>query len=91
MTELEESLKVQSFFILDENFLFHRRRALRFLELLAEHNKSWSLYVFSSARVLRSYTMEQLVALGISWVWMGLEGENSRYTKLSGVDTRAFV
>ena len=43
------------------------------------------------ARVLRSYTMEQLVALGISWVWMGLEGENSRYTKLSGVDTRALV
>lgn len=91
MTELEESLKVQSFFILDENFLFHRRRALRFLELVAEHNKSWSLYVFSSARVLRSYTMEQLVALGISWIWMGLEGENSRYNKLSGVDTRALV
>jgi hypothetical protein len=91
MAELEESLKVQSFFILDENFLFHRRRALRFLELLAEHDKSWSLYIFSSARVLRSYTMEQLVALGISWVGMGIVGENSRYSKLSGVDTRALV
>jgi hypothetical protein len=35
--------------------------------------------------------MEQLVRLGISWVWMGLEGENSRYRKLGGVDTRALI
>ena len=45
------------------------------------------LNVFSSARVLRSYTMEQLVGLGIGWVWMGIEGKNSRYRKLEDVDT----
>ena len=28
-----------------------------------------------------SYTMEQLVGLGISWVWMGLEGKDSQYTE----------
>lgn len=91
MCQLEAKLKTQSFFTMDENFLLHRRRALRLLELMREHNKSWSLYVFSSARVLRSYTMEQLVGLGISWVWMGLEGENSAYSKLKNVDTRALV
>jgi radical SAM superfamily enzyme YgiQ (UPF0313 family) len=58
---------------------------------MEENRKSWSLYVFSSARLLRSYTMEQLVGLGISWVWMGLEGENSRYKKLHGVDTLSLV
>jgi hypothetical protein len=41
--------------------------------------------------VLKSYTMEQLVGLGISWVWTGLEGEDSRYQKLKKVDTHAFV
>ena len=72
---------------MDENFLFHRRRALRLLDLMQRHGKSWMLYVFSSAGVIRSYSIEQLVALGISWVWMGVEGENAQYTKLDGADT----
>jgi len=91
MCELEQKLRTSSFFILDENFLLHRKRALRLLELQQQHNKSWSLYVFSSARVLQSYDMEQLVSLGVSWVWMGLEGKESRYRKLSGVDTKSLV
>jgi hypothetical protein len=91
MCELEKAMGVRSFFVMDENFLLHRKRALRTLELIETHGKSWSLYVFSSARVLQSYSMEQLVRLGISWVWMGLEGKNSQYVKLARVDTRALV
>lgn len=91
MRRIESKLKVRSFFVMDENFLFHRQRALRLLELMKQHDKNWSLYVFSSARVLQSYTIEQLVGLGISWVWMGLEGEDSRYAKLRNVDTRLLV
>ena len=91
MSKIEEGLKTQSFFVLDENFLLHRERALRLLELMEENHKSWALHVFSSARVLQSYTMEQLAGLGVSWVWMGLEGENSQYAKLNNVDTRELV
>lgn len=91
MSQLEKKLKTKSFFILDENFLFHRDRALRLLELMETHKKDWSLSVFSSARVLKSYTIDQLVRLGISWVWIGLEGKDSQYNKLNGVDTRALV
>lgn len=91
MCQLEAEMKVHSFFMMDENFLLHRKRALRLLELMQEHDKAWALYVFSSANVLRSYTIEQLVALGISWVWMGLEGENSQYTKLHGIDALELV
>jgi len=91
MCEMEKKLKVKSFFTLDENFLLHKKRALRLLELMEANGKSWAIYVFSSARVLQSYTIDQLVRLGIGWVWMGLEGEESAYNKLNGVDTRAFV
>jgi radical SAM superfamily enzyme YgiQ (UPF0313 family) len=91
MLGLERDMKVQSFFVMDENFLLHRKRALRLLELLKEHHKSWSLYVFSSAKVLCSYTMDQLVEMGISWVWMGLEGKSSQYVKLEGIDTLNLV
>jgi len=91
MVDIEQKLKVRSFFVLDENFLLHRKRALRLLELMEAGNKSWSLSVFSSARVLKSYAMEQLMGLGVSFVWMGLEGEESAYNKLRGVDTLHLV
>ncbi len=91
MCQMERKLKVRSFFILDENFLLHRKRALRLLELMEEHQKSWALNVFSSARVIKSYTIEQLVSLGIIWVWMGLEGKDNQYRKLNDIDTRKLV
>jgi radical SAM superfamily enzyme YgiQ (UPF0313 family) len=91
MADLEREMRVRSFFVMDENFLLHRKRALRLLELMIAHDKAWSLYVFSSARVLKSYTIDQLVGLGISWVWMGLEGKDSKYPKLQGADTLDLV
>jgi len=91
MCQLEKDLQVNSFFVMDENFLLYRKRALRLLSLMIENNKSWALYVFSSANALSSYTIDQLVALGISWVWMGLEGKDSQYGKLHSTDTRALV
>jgi hypothetical protein len=91
MCQLESQMSVQSFFVADENFLLHRRRALRLLELMQKHDKAWSLYAFSSANVLRTYTIDQLLGLGVSWVWMGLEGEESRYVKLRNIDTIALV
>lgn len=91
MCEIERKLKVRSFFVLDENFLLHRKRALRLLELMEANGKRWSLSVFGSARVLKSYTMDQLLGLGIGFVWMGLEGEESAYDKLKGVDTLSLV
>jgi hypothetical protein len=35
--------------------------------------------------------MDELVGLGISWVWVGLEGKGSAYDKLKGTDTRSLV
>ncbi|MBN2023260.1 MAG: cobalamin-dependent protein [Pirellulales bacterium] len=91
MCQLEKRMQVQSFFMMDENFLLHKKRALRLLDLMQEHDKAWSLYVFSSANVLKTYSIEQLLGLGISWVWMGLEGKDSQYAKLHGIDAHALV
>ncbi len=89
--DLEKKLNARSFFVMDENFLLNRKRTLRLLELMKENNKSWSFRIFSSARVVKSYTDEQLLRLGVSWVWMGIEGENSQYSKLNGIDTKELV
>jgi radical SAM superfamily enzyme YgiQ (UPF0313 family) len=84
MCKIESKLKVHSFFVMDENFLLHRTRAMRLLERMKEAGKSWELSVFASANAIRKYTMLELVELGISWVWMGLESPRSSYSKLQG-------
>jgi radical SAM superfamily enzyme YgiQ (UPF0313 family) len=91
MCKTESIQKTRSFFVMDENFLLNRKRALELLAKMKEAKKSWELYVFSSANAIRQYTMEQLVELGVSWVWMGLESPQSTYTKLKGTDTLALT
>ena len=87
MAEMEAKLKVRSFFMMDENFLLHKRRAMELLAHMKQAGKAWSLYVFSSANAIGQYSMRELVELGISWVWMGLESPRSSYIKLHGADT----
>ncbi len=89
MCEMESSMKVRSFFLMDENFLLHRRRAMELLDRMKAKAKAWALYVFSSANAIGKYTMRELVELGISWIWMGLESPHSSYAKLKGQDTKA--
>src|SRR5579864_5633446 len=88
MSRMEQELKVRSFFVMDENFLLHRERAMRLLELMKAGNKVWALSVFASANAIRKYTMQELVELGVSWLWMGLESPQAGYSKLQGADTR---
>jgi hypothetical protein len=91
MAEMEEKLQVRSFFMMDENFLLHKRRAMELLTHMKAGNKAWSLYVFSSANAISQYSMRELVELGISWIWMGLESPHSTYVKLKGADTLALT
>jgi radical SAM superfamily enzyme YgiQ (UPF0313 family) len=88
MSQMEDRLKVSSFFVMDENFLLHRERAMRLLERMKQAGKSWGLSVFASANAIRKYTMQELVELGVSWLWMGLESPRAGYSKLQGADTR---
>jgi radical SAM superfamily enzyme YgiQ (UPF0313 family) len=91
MCDIEKDMKVNSFFVMDENFLLHRKRALELLDFMKAGKKSWALSIFSSARVLQSYTKDQLAGLGVGWIWMGLEGKESQYAKLKGIDTKKLV
>ena len=88
MCQAESALGVQTFFIMDENFLLHRERALQLLSRMKADHKAWGLAVFASANAIRKYKIEELVELGISWIWMGLESPRSTYSKLKGTDSR---
>jgi len=91
MCEAERVLGARAFFMMDENFLLYRRRALELLALMKANGKAWSLYVFSSANAIRKYAMRELVELGVEWIWLGLESSGSGYEKLKGTDTMALA
>jgi hypothetical protein len=91
MSDVERRLGVRTFFMMDENFLLYKRRALELLECMKANGKAWSLFVFSSANAIRRYEMRELVELGVSWVWMGFESARSAYLKLKDADTIALT
>ena len=91
MCEAERRLGTRTFFMMDENFLLHKRRALELLALMRAGGKAWSMYVFSSANAIRQYDMRQLADLGIEWIWLGLESPKNGYVKLAGTDTVALT
>ena len=91
MCDIERRLGVSSFFMMDENFLLYRRRALELLERMKAHGKAWTLYVFSSANAIRKYEIRELVELGVEWIWLGLESSETDYAKLKGTDTLSLV
>jgi radical SAM superfamily enzyme YgiQ (UPF0313 family) len=91
MCEAERTIGARAFFMMDENFLLYRRRALELLALMQAHGKAWSLYVFSSANAIRKYDIRQLVELGVEWIWLGLESAGSGFQKLKGTDTITLV
>ena len=91
MCDAESRLGVKSFFIMDENFLLYKTRAMELLEHMRAKGKAWKLYVFSSANAVSKYSMRELVELGVSWVWMGLESSHSTYSKLKDANTLALT
>jgi radical SAM superfamily enzyme YgiQ (UPF0313 family) len=91
MCDAESRLGVSSFFVMDENFLLYKDRAMELLDQMKAKGKAWQLYVFSSANALSKYSMRELVELGIAWIWMGLEAPQSAYSKLKGADTLALT
>jgi radical SAM superfamily enzyme YgiQ (UPF0313 family) len=91
MCEAERALGVSSFFMMDENFLLYKRRAMELLECMKAAGKAWALYVFSSANAIRKYDIRELVELGVEWIWLGLESSETSYAKLKGTDTLSLV
>src|SRR6201993_5258508 len=58
MSQMESELKVNSFFIMDENFLLYKKRAMELLDQMKKGGKSGGLAVCASANAIRKYTMK---------------------------------
>lgn len=79
------------FFVMDENFLKDRARALGLIEAMERHQRFFSFSIFSSAETLTAFGVENLVRLGVMFVWIGVESADPTYEKNAGVDAAALV
>jgi len=82
---------VISFSLVDENFLKDRQRAIKLLAAMEAHGKSYEFSIFSSAETIVDVGIDFLVRLGVTFIWLGLEGKNSPYGKVRDVDLKALV
>ena len=81
------------FFVLDENFLKDRQRAMELLNEMEQHQRFFNFHIFSSAEAITAFGVDNMVRLGVSFVWIGVESSKPQgnYEKNVGIDPRRLV
>ncbi|MBI5535167.1 MAG: cobalamin B12-binding domain-containing protein [Deltaproteobacteria bacterium] len=79
------------FFVMDENFLKDRKRAMELIDEMERAGRYFNFAIFSSAETITAFGMDELVRLGVFWLWLGVESRFETYTKNRGVDMRALI
>jgi hypothetical protein len=74
------------FFVMDENFLKSRQRAEELLAEMEQRDKHYTFSIFSSAETVRAVGVEFMKRLGVTFIWIGMEGRRAAYEKNQGVD-----
>ncbi len=82
-----------SFFVMDENFLKNRDRALELLSEMEHHQRFFRFHIFSSAEAITAFGLDNLVRLGVDLVWIGFESRSrqSAFAKNHSIDARRLV
>lgn len=76
---------LDSIWVNDEDFLLDEERGKGFLEAIRKSDlPPLSISIFSSVKALSKYSAEELVEMGIDWIWVGYEGKRSGYSKQEG-------
>ena len=81
------------FFVMDENFLKDRERALALVEEMEREKRFFRFHIFSSAEAITAFGLDNLVRLGVTMVWIGFESRSrqSAFKKNVGIDGKALV
>ena len=90
---LAEKRGTDEFFVMDENFLKDRQRAVDLLELMEKHERPFVFQVFSSAEAISAFGVDNMVRLGVTFVWIGVESrsEQGNFDKNRGIDPAELI
>ena len=91
--ELADARGCNAFVIMDENFLKDRKRALELLEEMERHERYFEFNIFSSAEAVMAFGLDNMVRLGVNYLWIGVESssEKGNYEKNKGIDAKALI
>jgi len=84
--KMEKKFGCKDFFVMDENFLKNKQRAMELLDLMKEHNKLYYFGIFSSAEAILDFGIENVFELGVGFLWLGVESYLENYQKNQGID-----
>jgi hypothetical protein len=81
------------FYVMDENFLKDTARALELLAEMEKHQRWFRFYISSSAEAVMAFGVDNMVRLGVMFVWIGFESQNteSLFVKNTGIDKAQLV
>jgi radical SAM superfamily enzyme YgiQ (UPF0313 family) len=88
---IAKDLGTDDLFIMDENFFKQEARARELLALMEYHQRPLRFGLFSSAEAIESFGVENMVRLGVDFVWLGAESRRETYAKNQGRDLPALV
>jgi hypothetical protein len=90
---LAEERGSQEFFVMDENFLKNKQRALELLHEMERHRRYFTFQIFSSAEAIQAFGIDNLVRLGAMFVWIGVESSSptGNFAKNQDVDAQTLV
>ncbi len=87
----EEEQGFNEFFIMDENFLKHEQRVREFAGELERNQKHYQFSIFSSAEAILKVGVDFVARLGVTFLWLGMEGKRSGYEKNKGINLKKLV
>ncbi|MBF0546937.1 MAG: radical SAM protein [Candidatus Riflebacteria bacterium] len=88
LVRVSDTLGVNDFWLLDENFLEDESRARELIELMEKSGRFFCFDMFSSLRALSRFSATDLVRLGTNFIWVGIETKAPIFKKNEGVDAK---
>lgn len=91
--KLSAEIGTKEFFVMDENFLKNKDRALELLDEMERHERFFTFQIFSSSETIRAFGVDNLVRLGVMFVWIGVESCSAKgnFEKNEGIDATELV
>jgi hypothetical protein len=88
---IAKDLGTEDFFMMDENFFKQEGRARELLALMEYHRRPFRFGLFTSAEAIESFGVENMVRLGVDFVWLGAESRTETYAKNQGRDLPGMI
>jgi len=90
---IADELGTDDFFVMDENFLKDRTRAMELLGEMEAHRRFFDFSIFSSAEAIQAFGVENLARLGVKFLWLGVEckSQAENFEKNRGQDPKALI